>query len=455
MATSPPHRPIKRVVLVHGYSVYQLNSYGKIPALLESQYATPNILLSEYVSLDDAVNCDDLAMALEIQVGGAWNLNADDLAETAFVCHSTGAIVTRRWILNRFAQGLPLPSHLITVAGANHGSSLAQVGRTAIARVFRWIGQDGRQVGERVLADLDYGSTFLWTLNAEWLDAWNNKGLANLVYCFSFGGDKHGASLLLNIPEFPDVPGWQFLEPGSDSIVRVSGANLNYSFVTGDAVAGVLSQPRKIAPRAAHLVIPGWTHGGVLGGVQSAADPPFVALHDALQVVSDADYASLAVQWQQQTDAWSAQNSSEVNSTIAFRLRDNVGRPINDSWILLQDPTGSATNMSGSLLPNQPIQNEAEHCAVSFYVNYQKFAQAPSHIVQIEAHSGSPNISYVPVKYPSAPGAQFVHPNEFTYLDVTIPRNVSGTYNVVSLSANPSVGASWPPFTTAPGPTRS
>lgn len=157
-------------------------------------------------------------------------------------------------ILNRLARGPPLPSHLITVAGANHGSSLAQVGRTAIARVFRWIMQDGRAVGERVLADLDYGSTFLWAVNTEWLDAWNTKGLPAQVYCFSYGGDKLGASPLSNIPEFPEVPGWQFLEPGSDSIVRVSGANLNYSLLTADAGAGALTPPQSITPPGAQLV---------------------------------------------------------------------------------------------------------------------------------------------------------------------------------------------------------
>jgi hypothetical protein len=438
------HRPIRRVFLIHGYSVFQLNSYGKIPQLLAPQFTPQNILLSEYISLDNAVDCDDLAIALEAQIAQQLR-NVDDFRETALVCHSTGAIVARRWILNRLAKRMPLPSHLITVAGANHGSSLAQVGGTAIARVFRWIMQDGRAVGERVLADLDYGSTFLWTLNTEWLDAWNTKGLPGQVYCFGFGGDQHGASLLTNIPEFPEVPGWQFLEPGSDSIVRVSGANLNYSLLTADIGAGTLRPPQKITPRAAHLVIPKWTHGGVLGGVQSDADPPFVALREALQVRTDADYGNLVARWQQQTDAWATQNAAQVNATIAFRLRDETARPIDDSWILLQDPTGSASNMSGSLLPNQPIQNGTEHCAISFYVNYAQFAKFPSHKIQIEAHSGSPSIAYRQVNYASPPGAQLVYPNEFTYVDVAIPRDVDRTYAIVPFSAGPDPNKTWPP----------
>jgi hypothetical protein len=324
------------------------------------------------------------------------------------------------------------------------------VGRTAIARVFRWIGEDGRAVGEQVLADLDYGSTFLWTLNAEWLDAWNTRGLGERVYCFSFGGDKQGASLLGNLPEFPDIPGWQFLEPGSDSIVRVSGANLNYGIVAADAGAGTFAAPRRITPRAAHLVLPGYTHGGVLGGVQSATDPPFVALTDALRVAGDADYAALAGRWQTATDAWSAAHPPDVNATIVFRLRDEAARPIDDSWILLQDPGGSATSMTGSLLPNQPIQNEAEPSVISFYVNYGSFARFPSHRAQIEARSGSPSIAYQSVSYATPPGVQLLYPNEFTYVGVAIPRDAAAAYAIVPFGtfpdgtpisiANPNVG---------------
>ena len=183
----------------------------------------------------------------------------------------------------------------------------------------------------------------------------------------------------------------------------------------------------------------------VLGGVQSHTDPPFLALRDALQVRTDADYSTLAARWPQQTEAWATPNPARVNATIAFRLRDEAARPINDSWVLLQDPMGSASAMSGSLLQNQPIQNQTEHCAISFYVNYAQFAKFPSHKVQIEAHSGSPSIAYQQVTYASAPGAQFVHPNEFTYVDVAIPRDVEHTYAIVPFSAGPDPNKRWPP----------
>ncbi len=425
--------------MVHGYSVYELNTYGRIPMLLAASGVQPqNILLSAYISLDDRVSCGDLAIALDDHIAGL-GLTDDDLRQTAMVCHSTGAIVTRRWILNRLAKGRGLPSHLITAAGANHGSSLAQVGRTAIARVFRGLVQQ-RPVGEGLLADLDYGSTFLLTLNREWLSAWN-AGLRSQVFCFSFGGDKHW----MDEPQFPEVPGWQFLEPGSDSIVRVSGANLNYSVVTADAAAGTLRYETLNQP-AAHLVISGYTHGGVLGGVQNASEAPYVALLQALQVGDAAGYESVVADWRQRTATWSAQNPPQVNATIVFRLRDDTGRPVNDSWILLQDPGQSASRVSDSLLPHQPIQNESEHSSISFYVNYDGFQTSHPHKIHVEAHSGSPNINYKAVDYANAAETHMVRPNEFTYVDVTIPRDVENTYAIVRYDPALNVNKPWPPL---------
>ena len=308
-----------------------------------------------------------------------------------------------------------LPLHLVTVAGANHGSSLAQVGRSAIARVFRGL-VEKRPVGERVLADLDYGSTFLRRLNREWLDAWNN-GLRNEVYCFSFGGDKHWT----DEPRFPEIPGWQFLESGSDSVVRISGANLNYSFATADAPMCTLRYQTLNQP-AAHLVIPHYTHGGILGGVYASQEPPFVALLQALRVADNAGYEAVVADWRQRTESWGALNRAQVNATIVFHLRDETARTVDDSWVLLQDPGQNASNVSSSLLPHQPIQNETVPASISFYVNYHEFQKTHPHKVHISAHSGSPNINYKPVDYANDAANAMVRPNEFTYVDATIPR---------------------------------
>jgi len=138
------------------------------------------------------------------------------------VKRSTGALGT-----------LVLPSHFISMAGANHGSSLAQTGKSWLGYIQKLWTHHILSVGKRVLTDLDYGSDFLIDLNKQWLietvapaalaaiGVSEGSGLANL-FVFSMGGDSHGHDFGVDI--FPPSA-----EPGSDNTVRISGANMNYS----------------------------------------------------------------------------------------------------------------------------------------------------------------------------------------------------------------------------------
>ncbi len=131
----------------------------------------------------------------------------------------------------------------------------------------------------------------------------------------------------------------------------------------------------------------------------------------------------------------------------ADRLDGHRVRPIDDSWILLQDQQKNASNMSSSLCRHQPIQNEVEHSVISFYVNYNTFKGLHPHAVQIDAKSGSPNIAYQPVQYALTPDDEhIVQANEFTYVDVTIPRDVAKTYTIVRYDPTRDVNRPWPPL---------
>ncbi|HEY1680991.1 MAG TPA: alpha/beta fold hydrolase [Candidatus Tumulicola sp.] len=181
--------PIDTVIFVHGYSVRDLNSFNKLPALLQADgIAATSIYLAGFVSLDDYLGCDDLADALERRIASLIAEHGIDLGRTMLVAHSTGALVARRWILNRRATKKAVAetatlSHFVSCAGANHGSTMAQLGRTELAYLFRTLTQ-GQSVGKRVLEDLDYGSDFLLQLNREWLDAWNDA--AEPLYAETF-----------------------------------------------------------------------------------------------------------------------------------------------------------------------------------------------------------------------------------------------------------------------------
>jgi alpha-beta hydrolase superfamily lysophospholipase len=66
------------------------------------------VVLSAFNSLDDALSIDDLAAALEervatLETGGV--LPGWKTSQSAVICHSTGALVVRRWLLNRYFSG--------------------------------------------------------------------------------------------------------------------------------------------------------------------------------------------------------------------------------------------------------------------------------------------------------------------------------------------------------------
>jgi hypothetical protein len=69
------------------------------------------------------------------------------------------------------------------------------------------------------------------------------------------------------------------------------------------------------------------------------------------------------------------------------------------------------------------------------------------HVLHIEARSGSPYIDYVNIDYRVAdPMYTLVNPNQFTYVDLQLPRDVSHTYTVVAYSPTRDVTGMWPPL---------
>jgi hypothetical protein len=69
------------------------------------------------------------------------------------------------------------------------------------------------------------------------------------------------------------------------------------------------------------------------------------------------------------------------------------------------------------------------------------------HKVHIEARSGSPLVDYRDVDYVVSPQLQaLVQPNEVTYVDVKLKRDVSKTYIIINFSTNPDFAAQWPPL---------
>jgi len=442
------------VVLIHGYSCRSLSTYGNLPTVLQQHgFNASNIYLSAWDSLNDDITCTDIANALEVKIAVLETAGLD-IADTAFITHSTGAIVFRRWLLTRWANRQRLPSHFISLAGANHGSSLAELGSTDLAQFYRWI-NGNTSVGKEVLQDLDYGSVFLLALNEDWLNAYNSAQPPGTL-CFSLGGDNHSG---LENQFF-----WQSHENGCDTTVRVSGANLNYRIVTFDQTAlHPIPIVKKLGFIVPHLVIPGISHtgdNGIMGGNQAAEDKVFPFIKAALDASNVPQYNTLATQWAANTKVWSDANGSQCNSTIVFSLTHPGGRDVKDSMIIISDqsPTDDtltdtqaeiqrALNVSSALEDRQPMKNQSNPSSISFYVNYPTFVGTYPHAVQVIIDSGTPEITYPAARYEVTAGsAASIQPNETIYVKVTLSRQTGGTYSLIPAVQNPSTTATWPPL---------
>jgi Lipase (class 2) len=438
------------VLLVHGYSARSLDYYGGLPALLTNDgYAAQHIYLSAFDSLNDDITCDDLANALEVRVA-QLEATGLDIKKTALIVHSTGAIIARRWILNRHKLNRPLPSHFISLGGANHGSTLAQLGNMQLVHLYRGI--FGTSVGAEVLQDLDFGSEFLLQLNEDWLDAYLSSQPPS-VFCFGLSGDDHSA--------FDYQLFWQTHEDGSDAIVRISGGNLNYEMLSIDQndINPILKSKRPLNsdPLFPHLVLHGVSHvgnNGIMGGNTATMKIVYPEIKAALAVTDTANFRTVESNWRARTagtGGWNSSNPSHCNSTVVFSLQHPGGRKVQDSLILIkdsnQDQNQALANVGASIEPRQPIQNATTPSSVSFYVNYPKFCATYPHTVSIEVQSGCDEIVYPPVQYSVQVGdIGCVQPNQFTYVKVTLKRESAGTYSIIPLNQNLDIHKQWPPL---------
>jgi hypothetical protein len=464
------------VLLVHGYSETSLSAYFGLPGRLQA--AVPGVgrvALAAFNSLDDTVTVDDLADAMEVRVSTMessatppWNT-----AQSAVICHSTGAIVARRWVLNRLIAGKPLPSHLITMAGANHGSTLALMGKSVLGYVQKLLFNHIMTVGAGVLTDLEYGSDFLLRLNREWLER-SNDGSLDRLWTFSMGGDFVGSDPTLQIF-------WQTHECGSDNTVRISGANLNYTFIdashddNGQPVVTCLTPSRPVP----HLVLTGYSHfggaSGIVGWVDPAGDRVVAALRDALTVATLAQYQGVQAAWDAQLQTWMTNkrqargpnDPSQINSTLVFTMRDESGRSIDDCLIAIlnQSQLGAAANaaalnpaaaaahvaaanaVSSAIIAHSPIQNDDECGSYSFYVDYDTYLRTSPHVFHAEAALPTQLVSFLPLTFTqpvTLPRA--IAPNECTYVGLTMKRDADQMYAAYGFDAALNLSTTWQPM---------
>ena len=230
----------KKLLIVHGYSdgstsFKELGDYF----IKENVYARADVYYVDYASMDDQATFRDFADKLESEYRRLQKDGKIGKAERIDVaCHSTGALVTRAWLVlhRERAHQLkdddpPCPvDRLLMFAPANFGSDLAGLGQSVLGRIRSTFNKNSRkgqylESGHNVLQGLEPASPIQWELSAVDLHSEQTyfkptDDEAYSCYPFVFAAGQ-------------GYTGWETQivksrkKPGTDSTVRICGTSLN------------------------------------------------------------------------------------------------------------------------------------------------------------------------------------------------------------------------------------
>jgi hypothetical protein len=370
-----------RLVFVHGWSVTNTDTYGGLPEALarnapkDLALTVDHLYLGKYVSFADEVKVDDIARGMEAAIDAEVTPNLEKGERFACVTHSTGGPVVRAWIDLFYRDKLdrcPL-GHLVMLAPANHGSALAQLGKGKLARMKFFAG--GAQPGVGVLDWLELGSEQSWDLNTAWMDY---DSVAAGLYPFVLTGQSIDRSFYDNLNSYTG-------EAGSDGVVRVAAANMNFGSLRLEQQGGGFKLSKQGQSRKTALgVLPGRSHSGVEMGVMrsvSAADdgshPTVAAVLQCLDVSSANSYRTcvkaldvLTAKTQEQERARSEKGP------LLFRRKFETSR-----YLMLvfrvSDDRGSRLADYDILFTAGP-DYDSNHLPPHFFVDRQRNTRSPS-----------------------------------------------------------------------------
>lgn len=379
------------LVFVHGWSVSNTSTYGRLPQQLQQQAAAAglpltlaDIWLSEYVSFDDAVTMADLIRAFDHALRDLHLLDAS----FACVTHSTGGPVLREWL--RAQRDKPAThstirlSHLVMLAPANYGSALAQLGKGMLGRLKSWFA--GVEPGQRILDWLELGSAGSLSLNLDYIHS--DDPVKRGQFLFVLTGDRPDRKLYDHLNSYTG-------EDGSDGVVRIAAANLNAHHAVlspqantrggTDTLALTLSR----SPRCAFKLVAGAAHSGdELGIMASAAAATVQAILRCLQVRSVDDYEGLCDAFERENAARDADKVElepagpfaprvhihDPRSLLIVRLTDEAGEPLNGAGFLLAAGAQASPDLlpDGFMLDRQA--NSKQRTTISLFLDHSLLA---------------------------------------------------------------------------------
>lgn len=475
---------MKSILLIHGYSAESEKAepkdiegiYGTLPEALHEAYGNGSVMeidLSRYISLEDGITLDDISRALDRAL---HDDQYQHLLQQGFhaIVHSTGALVLRNW-LRRFS---PRPSpleNLIYLAGANFGSGLAHIGKGQLAkwgRLVLW----GQERGVKILDGLELGSSWTLDLHLYFLESGNSP-------VREYGVREHVVVGSQADVQWYEAPIRYVKEDGSDGVVRVSAANVNFNYVRFEATEEARSLTSRAAstesdrnfarrgvrrslyhmaeysrPGKAHVPLVPFAvpfecaHSGEEMGIVTGTRP-----REQVMRLLDLGLKSTDDNWQDRVAAFveetrrtykqaaqakappkwirwltNPQAQYDGHAQLVFRLRDQDGRPVEAFDIFFESKGG---------LPIKDLiedhhKNQVSGGILVFYLRTHRYdadqeewvSRMPGigevHLEVTATEPQTPNIVYLPMRYrfTNRQMQDFIRPHMTTVVDITLLR---------------------------------
>lgn len=431
------------VIFVHGWSVTDTNTYGLLPEAIAKQanlygldIDIKHLWLGRYISFNDTVNMGDIIRAFDRALRDVIP-EGDDIGEFSCITHSTGGPVVREW-LDRYYGSTHLAQsplrHLIMLAPANHGSPLAALGKQRVGRIKAWF--DDVEPGQLILDWLSLGSQQQIDLSSAYLDY---QPADNCFYPFVLTGQTIDK-------KFYDFVNSYLTEPGSDGVVRVSGANMNFTmvkFVESEATDTVVHGTEELNVNLLKLVdnakrpepvplcvIPNASHSGKDKGIMRSVisdkskKPQLAEILKCLQVDSVAKYK--AREQALSTLTQQTQRNSKRYTNLVFVLKDDQAEPITDyDIVLLGGPEREPNKLTKGFFVDRQ-KNAANPNHLIYYINYDVISKSQLTGFRVIARPNQGFSFYHAVEYrlDAADIDTLLKPNETLYLDIELHRRV-------------------------------
>lgn len=435
----------EKVFLVHGWSVNETTTYQALHRkLADNGYDLQQIYLGRYVSLDNEVEIRDIAKAMHNELlsilGDNWN------EPFHIITHSTGALIVRYWITkfyqDAFAEQSPM-RNCIFLAGPQFGSRLAHHGRSMLAHAVK-LGDTGK----KILNALELGSSFSWNLAEEWLDesSWRENGAR--YYCLT--GHKVDMGKFFQRKIFP-----AHFEKGSDMVIRIPAANLNFRRFNLDATTSTIEMVGSV-DGIAFGALKDFTHGGdeegIMNSIKSDTEPEeHLALKLILECL-DVDTDEAYEQMKERLDEVTAETMKEDDpyqrkpyAQLDFRFHDEDMEPITDYVFKLGYFKNGKEHPSETVVHTHKNMVNGEHFTV--FIDYSRLNPEREYFLEFDSRTDTPLVNFTPDPYRVNPDSKIVSEiivsNQTTQIDVKLTRDPERNLFIFHPGDDPDLHVKW------------